>query len=299
MRVLISGASGLVGTALTDSLRRAGYTVNRLVRPGGSAAPGDVGWNPKSGRVELAGLEGVDALVHLAGASIAEGRWTKARKQVLRESRVDATRNLVNGLLELKRPPKVLVSASAVGYYGDRGDEQLTETSAAGDDFLAQLARDWEAEAQRAAQNGIRTVQLRFGVILAAQGGALPRMLLPFKMGVGGRLGSGKQWMSWLTLQEATGLVKHALENAELAGAVNAVAPNPVRNIEFTKILGKVLRRPTLFPAPGFALKLALGEMADALLLSSQRVIPARLQKSNFTFVHPEFEAALRAVLRK
>lgn len=299
MRVLISGASGLLGTALTGALRRAGYTVNRLVRPGGSAAPGDVGWNPKSGRVELAGLEGVDAVVHLAGASIAEGRWTKARKQVLRESRVDATQNLVNALLELKRPPKVLVGASAVGYYGDRSDEQLTETSAPGNDFLAQLARDWETEVVRATKNGIRTVQLRFGVILAARGGALPRMLLPFKMGVGGRLGSGQQWMSWLTLQEATGIVKFALENAELAGAVNAVAPNPVRNIEFTKTLGRVLRRPTLFPAPAFALKLALGEMADALLLSSQRVIPARLSELKYNFVHAELEAALRAVLRK
>jgi uncharacterized protein len=289
----------MLGTALTGALRSAGYTVNRLVRPGGSAAPGDVGWNPHSGRIELAGLEGVDAMVHLAGASIAEGRWTSARKQLIRESRVDATRNLVNGLLELKRPPKVLVSASAVGYYGDRGDEPLTEASSPGNDFLAQVARDWEAEAQRAAQNGIRAVQLRFGVILAARGGALPRMLLPFKMGVGGRLGSGKQWMPWLTLQEAVGIVKHALKSVELGGPVNAVSPNPVRNSEFTKILGRVLRRPTLFPAPGFALKLVLGEMADALLLSSQRAIPARLQELNYHFVNAELEGALRSVLRK
>jgi uncharacterized protein (TIGR01777 family) len=298
MRVLISGASGLVGSALTDELRRAGHTVNRLVRPGGAAAPGDVGWDPITGKLELGGPDGVEGIVHLAGASIAEGRWTESRKQVLRASRVDATRNLVNGLLGLARPPKVLVSASAVGYYGDRGDEQLTEACAPGSDFLAQLARDWEAEALRAGEKGIRTVVLRFGVILSARGGALPRMLLPFKMGVGGKLGSGQQWMSWLTLAEAVGIARHALESAELTGAVNAVAPSPVRNSEFTKVLGKVLRRPTMFPAPAFALKLALGEMAEALLLSSQRVIPARLQEQGYRFQHPTLEAALRAVLK-
>jgi uncharacterized protein (TIGR01777 family) len=299
MRVLISGASGLVGSALTDALRSAGHTVNRLVRPGGAGAPGDIGWNPITGKMELGGLEGLDGIVHLAGASIAEGRWTESRKQVLRASRVDATRNLVSSLLQLARPPKVLVTASAVGYYGDRGDEQLTEACAPGHDFLAQLARDWEAEALRAGQKGIRTVLLRFGVILSARGGALPRMLLPFKMGVGGKLGSGKQWMSWLTLAEAVGFARHALENGRLTGAVNAVAPSPVRNSEFTKVLGKVLRRPTLFPAPAFALKLALGEMAEALLLSSQRVVPARLQEQGYCFQHPTLEAALRAVLKK
>jgi hypothetical protein len=298
MRVLISGASGLVGSALTGALRSAGHTVNRLMRPGGEGAPGDVGWDPVTGKMELGGLEGVDGIVHLAGASIAEGRWTESRKQVLRTSRVDATRNLVNGLLELARPPKVLICASAVGYYGDRGDEQLTEACAPGSDFLAQLARDWEAEALRAGEKGIRTVLLRFGVILSARGGALPRMLLPFKLGVGGKLGSGQQWMSWLTLAEAVGFARHALENGGLTGALNAVAPSPVRNSEFTKVLGKVLRRPTLFPAPAFALKLALGEMAEALLLSSQRVIPARLQEHGYRFQHPTLETALRAVLK-
>lgn len=212
---------------------------------------------------------------------------------------MDATRHLVNGLLRLTRPPKVLVSASAVGYYGDRGDEQLTEACPAGNDFLAQLARDWEAETQCATQNGIRTVMLRFGVILSSTGGALPRMLLPFKIGVGGRLGSGMQWMSWLTLTETVEIVRHALENTALSGAVNAVAPSPVRNIEFTKVLGRVLRRPTLFPAPAFALRLALGEMAEALLLSSQRVVPARLQEIGYPFQHPALEAALRVVLMR
>ncbi len=299
MRVLISGATGLVGSALTNALRRAGHTVNRLVRPGGAGAPGDVGWDPISGKMELAGLEGVDGIVHLAGESVASGRWTDSRKQLLRTSRVEATRHLVNGLLKLARPPKVLVAASAVGYYGNRGDELLTEVSAPGKDFLAQLARDWEAETQRAPQNGIRAVMLRFGVILSAKGGALPQMILPFKLGIGGRVGSGQQWMSWLTLPEAVGLARYALENAGLSGAVNAVAPSPVRNAEFTKVLGKVLQRPTLFPAPAFALKLALGEMAEALLLSSQRAIPARLQEQNYRFQHPDLEGALRAVLKK
>lgn len=299
MRVLISGATGLVGSALTNALRQTGHTVNRLVRPGGAGAPGDVGWDPISGKIETGGLEGVDAIVHLAGASIASGRWTESRKQLLRTSRVDATRHLVNGLLKLARPPKVLVAASAVGYYGNRGDELLTEASAAGNDFLAQLARDWEAETQRATQNEIRTVMLRFGVILAAKGGALPQMMLPFKLGVGGRVGSGQQWMSWISLPDAVALARHALENAGLSGAVNALAPGPVRNAEFTKVLGKVLQRPTLFPAPAFALKLALGEMAEALLLSSQRAIPARLQEQGYPFAHPELEGALRAVLKR
>ena len=294
MRVLISGATGFVGMALTATLRRAGHTVNRLVRPGGVGAPGDVGWDPFSGKIELAGLEGADAVVHLAGASIASGRWTESRKQLLRTSRVDATRHLVNGFSKLSRPPKVLVAASAIGYYGDRGDEQLTETSAPGDDFLARLARDWEAESARAEQNGIRTVMLRFGVILSASGGALPRMMLPFKLGAGGRLGSGRQWMSWLSLPEAVGISRYALEKNALRGAVNAVAPNPVRNAEFTKVLGKILHRPTLFPTPAFALKLALGEMAEALLLSSQRVVPSRLQELGYPFHHAELQSALK-----
>ncbi len=299
MRILISGGSGLVGTALTGELRHAGHTLNRLVRPGGAGAPGDVGWDPISGKIETAGLEGVDAVVHLAGASIASGRWTESRKRLLRTSRVDATRHLVNGLERLARPPKVFVAASAIGYYGNRGDELLTEASEPGNDFLALLARDWEAESQRAEQRGIRTVRLRFGVILSARGGALPQMMLPFKMGVGGRLGTGEQWISWISLPDVVRLARHALENSELGGAVNAVAPSPVRNEEFTRIIARVLRRPALFPAPAFALRLALGEMADALLLASQRVIPARMQAQNYGFLHPELETALRAVLKR
>lgn len=298
MRVVISGASGLVGTALSRALRAEGAQANRLVRPGKPTAEGDVRWDPQTGEVDLAALEGADAVVHLAGTSIASGRWTEARKRLLRTTRVEATRNLVAALGRLERKPSVLVSASAVGYYGNRGDEVLTEASPPGDDFLARLAVDWEAEAARAEQHGIRVVLLRFGVILAREGGALARMLLPFRLGLGGRLGSGKQWMSWIALADVVGLIQHALGNAELRGPVNAVAPNPVTNAEFTKTLGRVLRRPAIFPVPAFALRLLLGELADALLLASQRALPQRLLERNYRFTDAELEGALVRILR-
>lgn len=306
MKVLVSGSHGLVGSALTRALGAQGHSVARLVRPGSSVtrgasgtpdASGDVRWDPVSSEADTAAMEGADAVVHLAGASIGEGRWTPARKKILRSSRVEATQHLVRALSKLRQPPKTLVSASAIGYYGDRGDEPLTEISAPGSDFLAALAQEWEASALGAEQLGARVAILRFGVILSAQGGALPRMLMPFRMGVGGRLGSGKQWMSWLTLEEAVGLVRYALGTEELRGAVNAVAPNPAQNAEFTHVLARVLRRPALFPAPKFALRLVLGEMAEALLFSSQRVIPDKLSKLGYSFRHPTLEEALRAVL--
>lgn len=301
MRILVSGASGLVGSAVAGALRGAGHTVDALVRPGinpqGGSRP--VRWNPVSGELDRAAAEGADAVVNLAGASIASGRWNEKRKKLLRTSRVEATRNLVTGLLQLDGRPQVFVSASAMGYYGNRGDEMLTEESAPGEDFLSVLAQDWEKEAARAADFGIRAVMLRFGVILAPHGGALERMLLPFQLGLGGRLGSGRQWMSWLTLPEAVHLIRQAIENDELSGPVNAVAPNPVTNAEFTRTLGKVLGRPTVFPAPAFALRLALGEMADALLLSSQRVVPLKLQARGYPFQHPELEGGLRVVLAR
>jgi uncharacterized protein len=299
MRILISGSSGLVGTALSNALRADGHAVARLLRPGKQAAAGDVRWNPDSGEIDLAAMEGAEALVNLAGASIGEGRWNEGRKGILRSSRVDATRHLVESLPKLQRPPRVIVSASAIGYYGDRGEEVLTETSPPGNDFLAQLARDWEAAALGAERFGIRAVTLRFGVILAAHGGALPRMLPPFKMGLGGRLGSGKQWMSWLTLEEAVRLVRFATENPDLRGPVNAVAPNAVRNAEFTRMLGFVLRRPAVFPVPPFVLRIALGEMANSLLLASQRVIPGKLAGLGYSFKHPNLETALHAVLHR
>ena len=299
MRILISGSSGMVGTAVAARFRHEGHAVQRLVRPGKQPEAGDVRWDPVSGEMDRAAAEGADALVHLAGAPIAEGRWTNARKKLLRSSRVDATRQLVNQLSKLARAPRVMVSASASGYYGSRGDEVLTEESAPGSDFLAALTRDWEAEAGRAEQIGIRTVILRFGVILSPSGGALARMLPPFRLGLGGRLSSGRQWVPWLSLPEAVGFIRHAIENSSLRGPINAVAPSPVTNAEFTKILGKALRRPTFFPVPAFGLRLLFGEMAEVVLLSSQRMLPKKLLELSYAFQHPELEPALRAVLSR
>jgi uncharacterized protein len=271
------------------------------VRPQSVASRGakegfDVAWNPATGELGEAGA-GADAVVNLAGASIAGGRWTKERKELLRTSRIDTTRALVNALAKMSARPRVLVSASAIGYYGDRGDELLTEESKAGTDSLAELAQEWEAEAGKAEALGIRLVLVRFGIILAKHGGAFPKMMLPFKFGAGGKLGSGKQWMSWVTLEDVVGILRFALENSSVRGAVNVVAPQAVQNAEFTKVLAKAMHRPALFPAPAFALRLALGEMADALLLSSQRVAPQKLQQLGYLFLHLDLSAALASIL--
>lgn len=297
MKVLISGASGLLGTRLASVLREKGHTVGRLVRPGGQLAPGDVPWDPMSAHIDTAPMEGANAFVHLSGASIGEGRWTPTRKALLRNSRVDSTRVLVDALARLRQKPKVFLCASATGYYGDRGDEILTESSEPGTDFLALLARDWEAEAMRAEDIGIRTVRLRYGVILSDAGGALPRMVTPFKFGVGGRFGSGRQWMSWITLDDAIEITRFAIVNDAFAGPVNIVAPDPVRNADFARALAKALHRPAIFPAPAFALRLVLGEMADPLLLSSQRVRPERLLAMNYAFRYSDPAAALESIL--
>ncbi len=300
MKIIISGSSGLIGNALIDSLRPEGHSICRLVRSG-STAPADtssrlIRWEPPSGSIDLAALEGADAVVHLAGASIAGGRWTASRKEILRRSRVDSTRHLVSALAQLKNKPRVFVSASAIGYYGNRGDEILTEMSPPADDFLAQLCRDWEKEAAVAERESIRTVILRFGIVLAPQGGALHQMLIPFRLGVGGRFGNGRQWMSWISLRDVVLLIRHAIDNENLRGPVNAVAPNPLTNAEFTSILAGVLRRPALFPVPLFALRLALGEMAGALL-ASQRVMPGKLNALQYSFDHPELRSALSSML--
>jgi uncharacterized protein len=299
MKVLISGGSGLVGGALTGALRADGHTVCHLVRPGGKAAPGDVQWNPLSALVDVPAMEGFDAVVNLNGASIADGRWTSKRKTILRGSRVDSTRVLVDALSHLKQPPRVFVCASATGYYGNRGDEVLTETSGYGNDFLAILCRAWEGEAARASSSGIRTVIARFGIVLSAEGGALSRMLTPFRLGAGGRLGSGRQWMSWIALEDAVKVLRAAIDDARWNGALNLVSPEPVRNSDFTRVLASVLHRPAICPAPAFALRLALGEMADALLLSSQRVLPECLRQYGYAFRYENLEAALHAVLAK
>jgi uncharacterized protein (TIGR01777 family) len=297
MKVLISGAGGLVGTAVADALRMDGHTVGQFVRPGGTARAGDVRWDPASGTVDLAAMEGADTVICLSGASVGEGRWTAERKNVLRSSRVDLTRVLVDSLGRLKKKPRVFVAASAIGYYGNRGDEILTEASTAGNDFIAQLARDWETETIRAEAVGIRTVILRFAVILSAKGGALARMVLPFKLGAGGRLGSGQQWMSWVGLEDVVEIVRAAISHEQMRGPVNVAAPGPVQNVEFTRVLARVLHRPAIFPAPAFALRIALGEMADALLLASQRVIPEKLRAAGYKFRYENLEGALREIL--
>lgn len=305
MPILISGSTGLVGTALVQSLGRRGHSVARLVRAGTALESKDAGqaeriaWDPLANEFDAAGAEGADAVVHLAGASIAGGRWTPARKELLRTSRIDATRHLVGALAKLLRPPRVFVAASAIGYYGSRGDETLTEASASGDDFLAGLCREWESEAARAAQFGARVVNVRFGIVLARDGGALPRMAMPIKLGIGGKLGSGRQWMSWVTLGELIRIIEFALASETLAGPVNVVAPNPMRNSEFTSVLAKTLHRPAAFSAPEFALRIALGEMAGALLLGSQRVEPCRLVAAGYSFEQPSLAEALADIYQR
>lgn len=301
MKILVTGSSGLVGTALVSALARAGHTVCRLVRPRSAAGEGPkegfaVAWNPATGELGGAGV-GADAVVNLAGASIAGGRWTAERKALLGASRIDTTRALVGALAKMNARPSVLVSASAIGIYGDRGDEALAEESKPGTGFLADLAKEWEAEALKAEALGIRVVLARFGIILAREGGALAKMLTPFKLGAGGRLGSGKQWMSWVTLGDVVAVLQFAMENASVRGAINVVSPQPLQNFEFTKILAKAVHRPAFFPAPAFALRLALGEMADALLLSSQRLTPQRLQQLGYRFLRADLSSALAAVL--
>jgi uncharacterized protein len=302
MKILVTGSTGLVGNALVGDLRSAGHLVCRLLRPGSKVEPHspsegfDVQWNPATGELGGAAV-GADAVVNLGGASIAGGRWTAERKKQLRTSRVDSTAMLVKALAKMAARPRVLVSASAIGYYGNRGDEILTEESQPGGDFLAETANEWEAEARKAEVLGIRVVSARFGIILARAGGALAPLARPFRFGVGGRIGSGEQWMSWVTLDEVIRVLRFALEHGTVRGPVNVVSPQPVRNLEFTKALAKALHRPALFPAPAFALRLALGEMADALLLSSQRVLPEQLRRLDYSFVHSNLAAALKSTL--
>jgi uncharacterized protein len=299
MKILISGASGFLGTHLIRVLEQQGHRVARLVRPGSERAGGDVSWDPLAATIDTASIEGTDAFVHLSGANIAHRRWTAQQKTLLRSSRVDSTRVLVDALARLKQRPPVFICASATGYYGDRGEQILTESSEPGTDFLSLLARDWEAEARRAEHSGVRTVRLRFGMILSADGGALPRMLLPFRLGLGGRFGNGQQWMPWIALDDAVQAVCLAISNTSLDGPVNVVSPNPVRNAEFVRILADALDRPALFPAPPLALRLVLGEMADSLLLSSQRVRPTALLATKFPFRFPDLAAALPSLLTR
>jgi uncharacterized protein len=293
-RVLLTGASGLIGSALLPSLRSSGYEVIRMVR--GAAGPEEITWNPTS-PPSPEQVSGFRAVIHLAGESIV-GRWSPAKKKQIRDSRVLGTHSLVAALTKAPQPPQVLICASAIGYYGSRGEEILREDSAPGNDFLAGVSREWEGETQPAVASGIRVANTRFGIVLSASGGALAKMLTPFRLGVGGKIGSGAQWWSWVSRDDVVNAIQYILEGS-ISGPVNLVAPNPVTNAEFTKILASVLSRPAMFPMPAFAARLAFGEMADALLLSSARVEPGKLRSAGYRFKYPELQAALSAILRK
>ncbi|HMF54742.1 MAG TPA: TIGR01777 family oxidoreductase [Pyrinomonadaceae bacterium] len=298
MKILVTGASGLVGTALTESLSSKGHKVMRLVRSQPVNDSNEIKWNPQAGEIDAGRLEGLDAVVHLAGENISEGRWTDEKKRRIRESRVKGTQLLSETLARMERKPRVLVAASAIGFYGDRGAEVLTEKSASGDDFLSEVCREWELATRPASQSGIRVVNFRIGVILSDKGGALAKMITPFKFGLGGKIGSGEQYMSWVALEDVVGAIEFAFESENLSGPVNLVSPNAVTNLEFTKSLGDALSRPTFFFVPAFAARAAFGEMADALLLSSARVEPERLKEAGYQFKYSEIEKALRHILK-
>lgn len=298
MDVALSGASGLIGSALMKSLVDDGHRVLRLVR-GGLTDGDEIGWDPDVGRIDAPALEDIDAVVHLAGAGIGDQRWTDERKREIRESRVRGTAALAGAIASREHKPKVFVSGSAIGIYGAaRGDEVLDENSSLGDDFLSEVVQAWEAEAQPAEDAGVRTVRIRTGIVLAPHGGALKQMLLPFKLGIGGKQGSGKQWMSWISLADEVAAIRCAIDDERLRGPVNLVAPNPVTNAEFAQALGHALHRPTVLPTPLLPLKLRYGsELVEALLLGSQRVVPKQLEAVNFGFASPVLSSALEAML--
>ncbi|MFM9966264.1 MAG: TIGR01777 family oxidoreductase [Planctomycetaceae bacterium] len=296
MNILVTGSTGLVGSAVVQFLTTGGHRVLRLVRIAPRNAD-EIAWNPTAGTIDADKLEGVDAVVHLAGDNIAHGRWSAAKKARIRDSRVLGTRLLSTALAKLNRKPRVFVCASAIGYYGHRGDEVMTESSPPGLTFISTVCRDWEAATEPARQAGIRVVNLRIGVVLTPRGGALAKMLTPFKLCVGGVVGTGRQYWSWIALDDVVGAIHHAITHDELSGPVNAVSPEPLANAAFTKILGRVLHRPTIAPLPAFVVKLMLGEMGDELLLASTRVLPNRLQETGYQFRCPTLEGALRHVL--
>jgi uncharacterized protein (TIGR01777 family) len=298
MKILLTGSSGLIGSALVPVLTAAGHTVVPMVRKKPVGA-NEVYWNIDTREIDSASMEGADAVVHLAGDPIASEKWTPERKFLIRESRIKGTTILSEAIAKLSKKPKTFVVASAIGYYGDRQGETVNERSAPGMDWLSHICRDWERTTDVASEAGIRTVLARFGIVLSPKGGALERMLTPFKLGVGGKFGEGRHYMSWISIDDAARAVLHLIETESIRGPVNVVAPNPVSNEEFTKTLGSVLGRPAILSVPEFALRMMFGEMANHLLLTDQRVEPAVLDASGFTFRHPKLEGALRAVLGK
>jgi uncharacterized protein (TIGR01777 family) len=294
MIIAVTGSTGMVGTALCDALADDGHLVRRLVRREVRDSEREIHWDPRGLTIDAAELEGLDAVVHLAGENLAARRWNEKVKQEIRDSRVQGTRLLAEAIAGLSQKPDVFVSASAVGYYGDRGDERLDESSPPGEGFLAEVCRAWESATTPAVEAGIRVVNPRLGVVLSPRGGALAKMRLPFQLGLGGVIGSGRQYMSWITLDDLVASISFSLSTASLRGPVNAVAPAPITNREFTKTLGRVLGRPTIMPMPAFAARLAFGEMANEMLLSGARVEPGVLTAAGFTFRHPALEPALR-----
>jgi uncharacterized protein len=297
MKIVISGASGLIGKQLVSQLQQHGHDVVRLVRR--AANTGEIMWDPKAGVLDSSALEGTDVVIHLSGAGIGDKRWTSSYKREILESRTITTSLIANTIAKMNRKPSVFLSGSAIGIYGPRGDEQLTEVSTDGTSFLADVCKQWEDAAKPASDAGIRTVLLRTGIVLTTKGGALKKQLPLFQLGLGGKFGNGKQWQSWISIDDEVGAIEHLL-TANVSGAVNLTAPNPVTNAEFTSTLARVVKRPAFLPIPPFAPKAILGgELADALLFTGQRVIPAALNASGYQFVHPTLEVALRALLKK
>ena len=295
MKIAIAGASGLVGTALMPALEAQGHEVTRLVRTAPRA--GEIEWHPNKDEVSAASLEGFDVIINLAGENIAGGRWTDEQKRKIRDSRVNGTHLLSEAIAKMERKPRAFICASATGIYGDRDDEVLDEQSESGGGFLAGVCREWEMACELAVKAGARVVNLRFGPILAREGGMLSKLLTPFKMGMGGKVGSGSQYISWVSLDDSVNAILLAINDESIRGPLNVVSPNPVTNEEFTKTLGHVLNRPTALAMPAFAARLAFGEMADEMLLVSQRVMPKRLSAAGFQFQYPELEGALRHYL--